>query len=212
MAKSLRSKEYDRITQQIRRAERRGYEFTDEFKQSLKSKTYEELHDIKVKDVYGSGMRYNPDTKQYQSGEIAREEEIEQQKAKRKRQYQSDEIPDLEQAALDEWYMTWGQYPDGKASGASFIISRTEALERKYGIGAVARAITKFMADNYVNLNKCAYEIQEATSLMNGIQNVLWEMTGATEDEIKQEQEEIANMTDNVPTEQLRFYSGSREK
>lgn len=222
MGKSLRSKEYDRITQQIRRAERRGYRFDEDFKQSLKNMTYEELKQIHVDNVYNSGWAADPDTGEVIPGDKAREMEKEWRREEARERAQKkystknndddggqmqDALPDMADAMLAGWDAMWEGLKQGRAVGGRFIIERTGDLVEKYGSEAVARAIYEAEQEGLVNVAVQGYDENEAMQLMYGIQNLLWEMTGASEDEIREEQEEIANMYD-FDGDDVRFYDG----
>lgn len=218
MAKSLRSKEYDRITQQIRRAERRGYIFDVDYKKSLKQMSYEELKSQRVKDVYGSGYVVDQSTGEIIQGDIAREIEKDIQREKAKSRYvdkdSSRVLPEYREAFVYGWLASFEGLNQNRAVGARFVIDRVHQMIDTYGIDTVAEALAEFEENNLISIASVGYDKEKAAAVMAGLQNILWEKTHATNDEIKAEQEQITGFNDDISTafDDYRFYDGEEDE
>lgn len=214
MAKSLRSKEYDRITQQIRRAERRGYVYDEDYKKSLKNMTYEELKSQRVKDVYASGYVVEQATGEIIQGDIAREIEKDEQRERAKRRYRETNRekvePEFAEAMVAGWFGMWEGLNQNRAVGARFILERSQSLVDTYGYEAFAQVIHDMEEEGLIIVSAIGYDKEKAAAVMAGVQNRLWQLTNATQEEIKTEQENISDFNDDDDSD-LRFYDGDEE-
>lgn len=206
MAKSLRSKEYDRIIQQIRRLRKQGYTFDEDIR--LKKMSYDELRQVTTENINKHAYKTNPATKNLETYDEIQEREG--KKRAKQQSYESNEIPELTEQYYRGWLDFWNGYNLTKARGAVFILSRTEQLVSQVGVEKFVEVLQQCEQDGMLLTKTTAYDIQAATSLMNGIQNMLWNDTNATSDEIKKEQEEITRMNDQDDGE-YRFYGGGKE-
>lgn len=113
--RTARSRHLDRIRRQIRRMERRGYIFSDEFKASLSTRSTRSLAQLKTPGLYkrATAQIVNPETGEFQtlSGTAARTferkeaarkaAETRRQRRERQRDYYDYDIPDISQDIID---------------------------------------------------------------------------------------------------------------
>ena len=143
-----RKKELRRVKQFIKRAEKRGYRFSDSFKSSLEGKTTRALQNLTPRKLYDLA-EYEALPGEFIPGRLGRYREREEAaiKAKRTRQrkkeelqrekegQQSEYIPNINDIVYKNVLPTIDEYPN--SDGAQYLTNLLNSEIRNYGLEAV---------------------------------------------------------------------------
>lgn len=136
-----RKKELRRVKQFIRRAEKRGYRFSDSFKSSIGSKTTRALQSLTPRKLYDLA-EYEVIPGEFIPGRYGRYREREEsaRKAKQTRQrkkegQQSEYIPSVNDIIYKNVLATIDEYPN--SDGAQYLTNLLNSEIKNYGLEAV---------------------------------------------------------------------------
>ena len=141
-----RAKELKRVKQFIRRAEKRGYRFSEEFKASLTGKTTRALQNLTARKLYELAEyevlpgAYVPGLQgRFREREEAAKKAVEtrRKRAEKEKPPAPEEAPPLSDLVYQNVQATIDEYPSSE--GAQYLTNLLDSEVKNYGLDAVVR-------------------------------------------------------------------------